>query len=83
MVVTHAHSSSATPPAKRTRTDGGGGGQGQQISVQFRSRMRHKQTKRGATEKAEVFTKFVLRKENLVSGQMGSSGIVLYIQPFV
>ena len=67
MVVTHAHTSSATPPStKRAKSGGGAGGRSQQILVQFRPRK--KQTKKGGIEKEEVFTKFVMCKENLVSG---------------
>ena len=66
VVVTHAHSASAMPPpSKRAKSGGGAGGRSQQILVQFRSRRR--QAKREGSEKPEVFTKFVLRKENIVS----------------
>ena len=57
--MTHAHT------AKRARSRGGAEGRSQQILVQFRSRKG--QSKSEGAEKPEVFTKFVLRKENMVS----------------
>ena len=74
IVTTHAHTSSSSsspatpPPAKRARSGGGAGGRSRQISVQFRSRTRRKQRVEGDGKASEVFTKFVLRKEKLVSG---------------
>ena len=74
MVTTHAHTSSSSsspatpPPAKRARSGGGAGGWSRQISVQFRSRTRRRQRVEGDRKAPEVFTKFVLRKEKLVSG---------------
>ena len=74
MVTTHAHTSSSSsspatpPPAKKARSGGGADGWSRQISVQFRSRTRRRQRVEGDGKALEVFTKFVLRKEKLVSG---------------
>ena len=57
--MTHAHT------AKRARSRVGAEGRSQQILVQFRSRKG--QSNSEGAEKPEVFTKFVLRKENMVS----------------
>ena len=61
MVVTDAHTpSDVPPPPKRTKGNDMLSGISRQIAVRFRSR-------RGKGEN-RVFTKFVLHKENTVSG---------------
>ena len=52
------------PPVKRAKVGSGEGGRGRQIMVKFRPKRRP--TKSADSENDEVFTKFVLRKENLV-----------------